>query len=209
LLKDKKKREEDSTRINTEIRAREVRLIDPEGTQLGIIVREEALRIAEGFDLDLVEVAPNSTPPVCRIMDYGKFLYEEHKRQHQAKKHQKQVQIKEIKFRPKISIHDYDFKMKHVKRFLGEGNKVKITVMLRGREKQKPELGMKILDRVKADLKDLATQDGSARSQAWAVSALLVPVKSGGKDAKAKNPQGSEKTVQGHGREKAPAPQGE
>jgi translation initiation factor IF-3 len=152
--------------------------------------------------LDLVEIAPTAQPPVCKITDYGKFLYEEHKKDHDAKRHQKQIQIKEIKFRPKISVHDYDFKMKHVKRFLGEGNKVKITVMLRGREKQKPELGYQVLDRVLADVKEMATQDGSARKQDWAVSALLVPTKLGGKDAKVKNPQGSAKEVQGHGEEK-------
>lgn len=187
------------------IQAREVRVIDEEKNALGVLPTAQAVQLARDRGLDLVEIAPTADPPVCRITDYGKFLYEQHKKDHEAKKHQKQIQIKEIKFRPKISIHDYDFKMKHVKRFLGEGNKVKITVMLRGREKQKPELGFQVLDRVLGDLKDLATQDGSARRQDWAVSALLVPTKSGGKDAKAKNPQGSAKEVQGHGQEKAPA----
>jgi translation initiation factor IF-3 len=191
------------------IQAREIRVLDEDKKPLGILPTHQAVQMARERGLDLVEIAPTAQPPVCRIMDYGKFLYEQHKKDHEAKKHQKQIQVKEIKFRPKISIHDYDFKMKHVKRFLGEGNKVKITVMLRGREKQKPELGLQVLDRVMADVKDLATQDGSARKQDWAVSALLVPVKTGGKDAKAKNPQGSEKAVQGHGREKGPAQQGE
>lgn len=187
------------------IQAREVRVIDEEKNALGVLPTAQAIQLARDRGLDLVEIAPTADPPVCKITDYGKFLYEQHKKDHEAKKHQKQIQIKEIKFRPKISIHDYDFKMKHVKRFLGEGNKVKITVMLRGREKQKPELGFQVLDRVLGDLKELATQDGSARRQDWAVSALLVPTKTGGKDAKAKNPQGSEKEVQGHGQEKAPA----
>lgn len=187
------------------IQAREVRVIDEEKNALGVLPTAQAIQLARDRGLDLVEIAPTAAPPVCKITDYGKFLYEQHKKDHEAKKHQKQIQIKEIKFRPKISIHDYDFKMKHVKRFLGEGNKVKITVMLRGREKQKPELGFQVLDRVLGDLKELATQDGSARRQDWAVSALLVPTKTGGKDAKAKNPQGSEKEVQGHGQEKAPA----
>lgn len=191
------------------IQAREVRVLDDEKKPLGILSTSQALQMARERGFDLVEIAPTAEPPVCRIMDYGKFLYEQHKKDHEAKKHQKQVQIKEIKFRPKISIHDYDFKMKHVKRFLGEGNKVKITVMLRGREKQKPELGLQVLDRVMADVKDMATQDGSARKQDWAVSALLVPVKSGGKHAKAKNPQGGAKEAQDHGQEKAPAQQGE
>jgi translation initiation factor IF-3 len=187
------------------IPAREVRVIDEEKNALGVLPTVQAIQLARDRGLDLVEIAPTADPPVCKITDYGKFLYEQHKKDHEAKKHQKQIQIKEIKFRPKISIHDYDFKMKHVKRFLGDGNKVKITVMLRGREKQKPELGYQVLDRVLGDVKDLATQDGSARKQDWAVSALLVPTKPGGRDAKAKNPQGSAKEVQGHGQEKAPA----
>jgi translation initiation factor IF-3 len=191
------------------IMAREVRVIDEERQALGVMPTAQAVQLARDRGLDLVEIAPTADPPVCKITDYGKFLYEQHKKDHEAKKHQKQIQIKEIKFRPKISVHDYDFKMKHVKRFLGEGNKVKITVMLRGREKQKPELGHQILYRVLGDVKDLATQDGTARRQDWAVSALLVPTKSGGKDAKAKNPQGSPKEIQGHGQEKAPARESE
>jgi len=191
------------------IQVREIRVIDEEKKPLGILPTGQAIQMARERGLDLVEIAPTADPPVCRIMDYGKFLYEQHKKDHEAKRHQKQVQLKEIKFRPKISIHDYDFKMKHVKRFLGDGNKVKITVMLRGREKQKPELGHQILDRVFADVKEIATQDGVARRQDWAVSALLVPVKSGGKDAKDQNPQGGKKEVQGHGEQKAPAQAGE
>lgn len=191
------------------IQAREVRVIDEERNALGVLPTVQAVQLARERGLDLVEIAPTADPPVCKITDYGKFLYEQHKKDHEAKKHQKQIQIKEIKFRPKISVHDYDFKMKHVKRFLGEGNKVKITVMLRGREKQKPELGYQVLDRVLGDVKEMATQDGSARRQDWAVSALLVPVKSGGKDAKAKNPQGSAKEVQGHGQEKVPSREGQ
>jgi translation initiation factor IF-3 len=191
------------------IPAKEVRVIDEEKNALGVLPTSQAVQMARERGLDLVEIAPTAQPPVCKITDYGKFLYEQHKKDHEAKKHQKQIQIKEIKFRPKISVHDYDFKMKHVKRFLGEGNKVKITVMLRGREKQKPELGYQVLDRVLADVKEMATQDGSARKQDWAVSALLVPTKLGGKDAKAKNPQGSAKEVQGHGEEKVSPRPGE
>jgi len=187
------------------IQSKEIRVIDEAKQQLGILPTHQALTLARERGLDLVEIAPQAAPPVCRIMDYGKFLYELHKKEHEAKKHQKQVQIKEIKFRPKISIHDYDFKMRHVKRFIDEGNKVKITVMLRGRERQKPELGQQVLDRIMTDVKDIAHQDGDTRKQDWAVSALIVPSKLGGKDAKAKNPPGSEKEVQGHGREKGPA----
>jgi translation initiation factor IF-3 len=121
------------------IRAREVRIIDENKEQIGVKSLSEAIALAQDRGLDLVEVAPQANPPVCRVMDYGKFLYELHKKAQEAKKHQKQIQVKEIKFRPKISIHDYTFKIRHVKRFLTEGNKVKITVMLRGREKAKPE----------------------------------------------------------------------
>ena len=191
------------------IPAKEVRVIDEEKSALGVLPTSQAIQMARERGLDLVEIAPTAQPPVCKITDYGKFLYEQHKKDHEAKKHQKQIQIKEIKFRPKISIHDYDFKMKHVRRFLGEGNKVKITVMLRGREKQKPELGYQVLDKVLADVKEMATQDGSARKQDWAVSALLVPTKPGGKDAKVKNPQGSAKEVHGHGEEKVSPRPGE
>ena len=120
-------------------------------------------------------------------MDYGKFLYDLHKKEHEAKKRQKQIQVKEIKFRPKISIHDYSFKVRHVKRFLEEGNKVKITVMLRGREKAKPELAHGILERVFEDIKELGEQVSKVRSQPWAVSTLAAPIKTGEKDAKTKN----------------------
>ena len=189
------------------IQAKEIRVIDDEKKMLGVYSTAIALSLAKDMGLDLVEIAPQAAPPVCRIMDYGKFLYELHKKEHEAKKHQKQIQIKEIKFRPKISIHDYDFKMKHVLRFLEDGNKVKITVMLRGREKSRPELGFQILDRVLADTKGHGHQDGNVRKQDWAVSALLVPAKLGGKDAKAKNTQGSPKEVQGDGEKEGPSQQ--
>ncbi|MBN2198523.1 MAG: translation initiation factor IF-3 [Candidatus Aminicenantes bacterium] len=184
------------------IHARQIRLIDEDKKLLGLVSVPDALAQAQSRGLDLVEIAPQADPPVCRIMDYGKFLYELHKRDHDAKKHQKQIQIKEIKFRPKISIHDYTFKIKHVRRFLEEGNKVKITVLLRGRERSRPELGFQVLQRVLGDAMEFGRQDGTTRKQDWAVSALLVPTKSGGKDAKIKNPPGSPKEVQGHGEQK-------
>jgi translation initiation factor IF-3 len=187
------------------IQAREIRVIDDEKSQLGVLPTSQALAVARERGLDLVEIAPQATPPVCRITDYGKLLYELHKKEHEARKHQKQIQIKEIKFRPKISGHDYDFKMKHIQRFLGEGDKVKVTVMLRGREKQRPELGLQVLHRVLEAIQGLGAQDGDVRKQDWSVSALLVPVKLGGKDAKIKNPQGSPKEVQGHGEKEDPA----
>jgi translation initiation factor IF-3 len=183
------------------IRVPEIRVLDDEKKQLGVLPTLEALSLARQKGLDLVEIAPAATPPVCRIMDYGKFLYELHKKEHEAKKHQKTIQLKEIKFRPKISIHDYAFKLKHVQRFLEEGDKVKLTIMLRGREKSRPELGLAILDRVITDVQGVGKPDGGVRRQDWAVSALLIPAKIGGKDAKVKNPQGSPKEVQNHGQE--------
>lgn len=158
-------------------------MIDENKEQVGIVDIKEALARAKEMDLDLVEVAPNANPPVCRVLDYGKYLYDMHKKAQEAKKHQKQIQVKEIKFRPKISGHDYDFKMRHVQRFLKEGNKVKITVMLRGREKAKPELAHNIIDRVLDDVKDLGAQDAKVRRQPWAVSTLLAPIKTGEKHA--------------------------
>lgn len=162
----------------------------------------EALSLAKEKGLDLVEIAPNVDPPVCRIMDYGKYLYDKHKKEHEAKKHQKQFQLKEIKFRPKISIHDYNFKIKHVQRFLKSGHKVKITVMLRGREKAKPELAYGIIDRVLESTKELGQQNGGIKKQPWAVSTFLSPQKTGGKDAKTKNSQGSQEKVQNNGQQK-------
>jgi translation initiation factor IF-3 len=190
------------------IRGGDIRVIDDEKKPLGIMTTADALVLARQRGLDLVEIAPQAQPPVCRIMDYGKFLYELHKKEHEAKRHQKQIQIKEIKFRPKISIHDYTFKLNHVKRFLEEGNKVKITVMLRGREKSRPELGQQVLDKVAGDSAELGKLDGSARRLDWAVSGLLVPTKTGGKDAKVKNPSGSSETVQSDGQKENPSQKG-
>mgnify|MGYP001081144781 CR=1 FL=1 len=188
------------------IRAREVRIVDENKQQLGIMPLAQALSIAGEKGLDLVEIAPQAVPPVCRIMDYGKFLYELHKKAHEAKKHQKQIQVKEIKFRPKISIHDYSFKLRHIQRFLNDGNKARITVMLRGRERAKPELAQQILDRVMEDTKDIAFLDGEVRRQPWFISALLSPAKSGGKDAKIKDAQRGEKEVQGNSKKEDRSP---
>jgi translation initiation factor IF-3 len=187
------------------IQAKEIRVIDDEKKQLGVIPTSQALTIARERGFDLVEIAPTAAPPVCRIMDYGKFLYELHKKEHDARKHQKQIQIKEIKFRPKISVHDYDFKMKHILRFLEEGDKVKVTVMLRGREKQRPELGYQVVDKVLESVKGIGARDGDVRKQDWAVSVLLVSAKLGGKDAKIKNPQGSPKEIQSNGEKESPS----
>ena len=142
--------------MNDRIRATEVRLVGPDGSQVGIVRLQDALRIARELDLDLVEVAPQANPPVCRLLDYGKYRYELGLKAKEAKRKQAQVQVKEMKMRPKIDRHDYGTKKGHIERFLGQGNKVKLTIMFRGREMAHPELGQKILERLAVDLEPLA-----------------------------------------------------
>lgn len=148
----------DECRINDRIRARTVRCIDPEGKQLGVITKAEAMEIAANSNLDLVEVSPNSDPPVCRIMDYGKYKYQKAKRD-SGKTKQKGSTVKEVKFRPKIDIHDYNFKRNHVERFLKKGAKVKVTIMFRGREMAHTDKGREILDRVAAEMEEISRVD--------------------------------------------------
>jgi translation initiation factor IF-3 len=157
------------------IRVREVRVISPEGEQLGILPIEEALALAHERDLDLVEVAPNERPPVCRILDYGKFKYQQAKRSQEAKKRQKVIQTKEIKMRPKTEEHDYQFKMRHAHRFLEEGNKVKVTVLFRGREMDHVELGQRMLDRIITDCKDVSSVEQHPRMEGQTLSLILAP----------------------------------
>jgi translation initiation factor IF-3 len=146
---------EPQTRTNEAIRSPRVRLIDENGEQLGIKTRDEALASAHSKDLDLVEVAPNADPPVCRIMDYGKYRYEQEQKAKTARKHQTQINVKEIKLRPKIGLHDYETKKGHVVRFLRDRAKVKVTIMFRGREATHPERGRDLLMRLAEDVKDL------------------------------------------------------
>ncbi len=163
--------------MNERITAPRVRLIGEEGEQLGIFHTADAQQIALDKDLDLVEVAPNGDPPVARIMDYGKFKYEAAIKAKQARKHQATIQIKEIKFRPKIDKHDYETKKKHVMRFLESGAKVKITIMFRGREMVHPERGLELLDRLATDLKDMATIENEPKQEGRNVFMLIAPVK--------------------------------
>jgi len=143
-------------RINRRIRVPEVRVIGDDGTQLGILPTPEALKQAEAAGMDLVEISPRAVPPVCRIMDYGKFKFEEAKKTRQAKRKQTVIEIKEIKFRPKTDTHDYDFKLNHIRRFLQEGNKVRMVVQFRGREIVHPQTGRAMLESVSKDVADLA-----------------------------------------------------
>lgn len=145
--------------MNDQIRARQVRVIGEEGEQLGIMSPRDAAREAEERGLDLVEVAPNASPPVCRIMDYGKYKYQQSKRAKESKKHQHTISLKEVKYRPKTDKHDFDFKTEHIREFLKEGNKVKVTVMFRGREMAHPEFGKEVLQRVLEATKDIVQEE--------------------------------------------------
>ena len=154
------------------IRVPQVRLIDDEGEQLGVVPTDAARVRAQELDLDLVEVAPNADPPVCRLMDYGKYAYRLAKEQKQK---QHQTQLKEVKFRPKIDQHDYDFKMKHIQRFLAQGHMVKATIMFRGREVVHPEYGRKILDRVVEELGDAVRVDKAPRMEGRLMHMIITP----------------------------------
>ena len=162
-------------RINEEIHIREVRVTSAEGEQLGIMLTRDALRMAEEQHLDLVEVAPKAKPPVCRIMDFGKYRYEQQKREKEAKKKQKIVTIKEVKLRPNIEQHDFDVKLKNALRFLEEGNKVKVTIMFRGRELSHPELGREVLNKVADRLKELVSIERDAKLEGKNMTMILAP----------------------------------
>ena len=165
-------------RINREIRAKEVRVIDPEGKQLGILPVYEALRLATNYELDLVEVSPKSEPPVCRIMDYGKFKYQQSKKAHDAKKKQAVVHLKEVKMRPKTEEHDFQFKLRHVERFLKEGNKTKITIVFRGRELAHPDLGRNMLNRITEESKEWGKVEQPPKFEGRNFVMVLAPLQS-------------------------------
>ncbi|HEX8825235.1 MAG TPA: translation initiation factor IF-3 [Archangium sp.] len=162
-------------RTNRRIRAREVRVVGPAGEQLGVLTIEQALDRAQSEGMDLVEVNPMAKPPVCKIMDYGKFKYEEKKRASEAKKKQVVVHLKEVKLRPKTEEHDYEFKVRNVRRFLEEGNKAKVTIMFRGREITHKELGSAILDDVVKDLKDVAVVEQMPRMEGRQMFMIISP----------------------------------
>jgi len=163
------------TKRNEQIRAREVRVIGETGEQLGILGRNQAIDIAKEKGLDLVEVAANAEPPVCKIMDYGKYKFELKKKKQEAKKNAAVVQVKEIKVRPKTDEHDYQTKLKHIRRFLEAGDRCKVTVFFRGREIVHKDRGLTILERAMADTKDIAKVDQMPRSEGRTLHMLLVP----------------------------------
>ena len=175
--------ERDPTRINERIRASEVRLIDEDGGQVGIVPTNEALALASERDLDLVEVAPDAKPPVARLLDYSKYKYEQEQKAKAARKHQQQVNVREIKLRPKIATHDYETKRGHVERFLRQQDKVKVTIMFRGREQAHPERGRALLQRLYDDIEDLATIEQEPEQEGRNMSMLLAPVRARGGDA--------------------------
>jgi len=164
-----------STRINEAIRAKEIRLIDDAGKQLGIMNIQEALRMAEAKDVDLVEVSPNANPPVCRLMDHGKYVYERSKRDREARKAQKVVEVKEIRLRPKTGEHDIAFKMRKARQFLTDGSKVKVRVIFRGREITHPEVGRELLNRVVAELEDVGAVEQRPRAEGRSMIMILGP----------------------------------
>ena len=174
---DRQPPERDPTRINERIRVPEVRLIDETGQQVGIMRTHEALRYAQDRDLDLVEVAPDAKPPVCRVLDYSKYKYEQVQKQKAARKHQTQINVREIKFRPKIAQHDYDTKKGHVERFLKSRDKVKVTIMFRGREMAHPERGEMILNRLAEDLGELAVIEQRPQQDGRNMTMMLAPTK--------------------------------
>ncbi len=175
-----------SNRLNEEITTPQVRLLGPEGEQLGVVSIRDALAQAEEAELDLVEIAPTASPPVCRIMDYGKFKYQEAKRQHEAKLKQKQVQVKEIKLRPGTDENDYQIKMRNMVRFLNEGDKVKVTLRFRGRELSHQEFGMRQLERVKADLESIGSVEQMPKMEGRQMVMVIAPVKKAAAAAKPK-----------------------
>ncbi|MEN8154522.1 MAG: translation initiation factor IF-3 [Acidobacteriota bacterium] len=172
--------------INEEIRAKEVRLIDEEKNQVGIVPIQKALELARDKELDLVAISPKAVPPVCRLLDYGKYLYSLQKKAHEAQKQQRKIHIKEIKFTPVIGDHDIEVKLRKIKQFLEDGNKVKITIWLKGRQKRKPEMLHIMTDRIVEILKDISDIESPPKRERWSTH-ILIGQKKGGKDAKTKD----------------------
>lgn len=181
------------TRINDRIRVPEVRLVGPAGEQIGIVPIEDALRLAFEADLDLVEVSPDGRPPVCKLMDYGKFKYDAAVKARESRKNQVNTVIKEMKLRPKIDNHDYETKKGHILRFLNAGDKVKITIMFRGREQSRPELGYRLLQRLAADIGEMAVIESSPLQDGRNMTMVLAPVRK--KTASTKPPRPTEETA--------------
>ncbi|WP_197457619.1 translation initiation factor IF-3 [Snodgrassella sp. CFCC 13594] len=169
--------QEREARINGEITVKEVRLIGPAGEQLGVVSIQEAIKLSEEHDVDLVEIAPTATPPVCKLMDFGKYKYEQSKKRDEARKKQKQVQVKEIKFRPGTDDGDYNIKMRNITRFLGDGDKVKVTLRFRGREMAHQHLGAELLKRIQADLTEVGAVEQFPKMEGRQMVMMIGPKK--------------------------------
>lgn len=169
--------QEREARINGEITAKEVRLLSGTGEQLGVVSLKEALAMAEEQEVDLVEISPTAKPPVCKLMDYGKYKYQQAKKRDEAKKNQKQVQIKEIKFRPGTDEGDYQIKMRNINRFLADGDKVKVTLRFRGREMAHQQLGAQLLERVKEELAEVGTVEQFPKMEGRQMVMMIAPKK--------------------------------
>jgi translation initiation factor IF-3 len=174
--------------VNERIRAREIRLVDDEGQQLGIMPPFEAMKIARERGLDLVEVSPTANPPVCRVINYGKYLYQQSKREHEARKHQHSIELKEVKFRPQTGQHDFDVKRERIARFLQEGSKVKATIMFRGRQMAHRNLGWEMMDRLIKDLGELVVVEIRPKQEGPNLTSILAPKKAGAPTKAAKPP---------------------
>ena len=161
--------------MNEDIGSPNVRLIDAEGENRGVVSKSDALELAVDSGLDLVEISPHADPPVCKILDYGKYKYEAQKRKNEARKKQKIIEVKEIKMRPNIDVHDYDVKMRSIQKFLGEGDKVKVTMRFRGREMAHQELGMKVLERVRDDLGEAAKVEQLPKMEGRQMIMVMAP----------------------------------
>lgn len=162
-------------RINHQIRVPEVRLIGPEGEQIGIVSTSTALQRAHDLGMDLIEISPNAQPPVCRIVNYGKFKYEQEKKEKQSRQHHSNTKVKEIKFHPNVEEHDYQTKLRHIREFIAEGHRVKVSLMFRGRENAHEEIGYQVVHRVVADLRDVAGSERSPERMGRTIYVMLTP----------------------------------
>ena len=162
-------------RINDEIQAKEVRVISDDGEQFGVLSLADAIKKAEEMSVDLVELSPDASPPVCKLIDYGKFLYQKEKKDKEARKKQKIVELKEMKFRPKIDDHDFDYRIKQIREFLDEGDKVKITIRFRGRELVHAQLGFDLIEKIVAQFQDLALPEKKAKLEGKSITLVLAP----------------------------------
>ncbi|MGH9357187.1 MAG: translation initiation factor IF-3 [Terriglobia bacterium] len=194
-------------RVNERIRAKEVRVVDDEGNQLGIMAPFEAVKVARERGLDLVEVSPRANPPVCRVINYGKFLYQQSKRQHDARKNQRSIELKEVKFRPRTGEHDFDVKKNHILRFLKDGSKVKATIAFRGREMAHRDIGWTMMNRLVEEIADHGQVETRPKQEGPNLSVILAPKKPGPKPAGGGQPRANSESASAPAAARAAAPE--